>query len=175
MRTRNKRIAPVFLALVMAGIPAAGFAQSRDGRHRCCPQVPAETTPQQAPQRQRQWLWLWQNQGNYQRFADLGVVQVRDDLRWRDDHGYDRRGYLYPYTTPYYYSAPYYPIPYSNPYPDPNYYYTASYSLGYRDGFNTGRSDFLNGLDFDPFRYEINRDSDYISGFEVGYEEGYGQ
>jgi len=95
----------------------------------------------------------------------------RDHDRDHDHH----RFFGFGFGDPFFYDYPYY-------YDDYPYYYGGSWYVdpeekGYHDGLNRGKQDARDGRSYDPNNssHYRNGSPNYRTGFEQGYEVGYGQ
>jgi hypothetical protein len=113
--------------------------------------------------------------------AQRKLFVTRDD-RGKKDREYEKRGYRdrdrggdfgFSGGNPYDGFNPAYGNYYNYP---PNGYpqaFDSIYDVGYREGFDAGQSDHLNGFIYNPRQYERGGNSDYFEGFVAGYRDGW--
>ena len=177
----KKQLIRFSLAALIAGVPIMGGAATGNGRS--APRTAARSEqsgsaviPAAYAQRGHDEHGRVQNRGEMNRGRERGE---RHEEHGRHEHG-DRYRYSAPYYFGFSYNSPYYHN-YGNPYYSPyayspygyGYSYSASYQAGYNDGFNAGRSDLERGFSYNPRRYPVNGDIDYLNGFDAGYAAGY--
>ena len=177
----KKQLIRFSLAALIAGLPVVGGAATQSAHSGTRSAVYSEQSrsvviPAAFAQRGHDEHGRVQNRGEVNRGHERN-----EHHEGREEHGH--RGY-YRYSAPYYfgfsYNSPYY-YNYGNPYYSPyayspygyGYSYSASYQAGYNDGLNAGRSDLERGFSYNPRRYPVNGDIDYVNGFDAGYAAGY--
>ncbi len=176
----KKQLIWVSLAVLLAGVPLSAAEADWNG---------GDSSPEKSNRVQVTGAAFLQrdrdNGGRGERHEQFrgnrGGRNERGEREERGRQGYYGRNYYgvpyrsspfffgFSYNSPYYYN---YTYPYYGPYYGYN-GYSSSYEIGYNDGLNAGRLDRERGIGYNPRRYTLTGDIDYLNGFNAGYAAGY--
>jgi hypothetical protein len=179
MHSHHKYIILISLFILTAGMPIFSYGLDDEGHgHNGGEHQAQQTNPGHRPGAGDQHHQPEGSGAHVQRQRDVQDGEHHERQQHRDrNRGGDRGGDFGP---GFFGGTPFGYVPdYGNSYNSPdnanaNYQNSAGpYDVGYRDGFDAGQYDHLNGSMYNPRQYERGGNPDYFEGFVAGYRDGW--